>query len=107
LPATIEEARTVNEQSPSRKPRRSSRPAGKDGLLDGVAERLEPFMAWSALVIGVAALLGTLAIMVVMLVNGEVAVALLVMVAGGFVTAAAFWNWVYRRRRMRRKGGKV
>jgi hypothetical protein len=79
----------------------------RKGLLDGVNDRLEPFMAWSALVIGVALLVGTLVIVVVMLVNGEIAVALLALVAGGLVTALAYWNWVSSRRRMRRKSGKA
>ncbi|GAB3427488.1 hypothetical protein [Flindersiella endophytica] len=76
----------------------------RKGLLDGVNDRLDPFMAWGALVFSVACLLGTLVIVAVMLVNGEVAVALLVLVVGGLVAALAYWNWVSLRRRMRRKG---
>lgn len=79
----------------------------RKGLLDGVNDRLGPFMAWGALVFSVAFLLGTLIIVAVMLANGEVAVALLVLVIGGLVAALAFWNWLSLRRRMRRRSGKA
>lgn len=79
----------------------------RKGLLDGVNDRLGPFMAWGALVFSVAFLFGTLIIVAVMLANGEVAVALLVLVIGGLVAALAFWNWLSLRRRMRRRDGKA
>jgi hypothetical protein len=103
----IEEGRIVEfEYSPGKKPARRKPGQSRAGLLDGVEERLDPYVAWGGLVIGLIVLVSTLVIIGIMLWNGEPAVALLAAVPGGFVTVAAIWTWRSRRRPKRRKGGR-
>jgi hypothetical protein len=104
---TVEENRIVEFEYSSGKPAARRRPGqSRAGLLDGVEERLDPYVAWGGLVIGLIVLVSTLVIIGIMLWNGEPAVALLAAVPGGFVTVAAIWTWKSRRRPKRRKGGR-